>query len=148
MEETGAHVSRTQHEAINSCQVMNEMVSRVAASANSFRHSAEQASILNQRTEEIGGIVSVINNIAEQTNLLALNAAIEAARAGESGRGFAVVADEVQQLALRAADATKNITRLISDVRAAKDVIVESIELSQNNIHEGMGILKKLCASH
>ncbi|HRH78824.1 MAG TPA: methyl-accepting chemotaxis protein, partial [Cellvibrionaceae bacterium] len=139
VEETGAHVSRTQHEAINSCRVMNEMVSRVAASANSFRHSAEQASILNQRTEEIGGIVSVINNIAEQTNLLALNAAIEAARAGESGRGFAVVADEVRSLALRAADATKNITRLISDVRAAKDVIVESIELSQNNIHEGMG---------
>ena len=88
VEETGAHVSRTQHEAINSCQVMNEMVSRVAASANSFRHSAEQASILNQRTEEIGGIVSVINNIAEQTNLLALNAAIEAARAGESGAGL------------------------------------------------------------
>ena len=71
-----------------------------------------------QDGENIGKIVTVINNIAEQTNLLALNAAIEAARAGESGLGFAVVADEVRSLSL-------NIQSEIQEIRQQTDSLQE-----------------------
>ncbi|WP_028571462.1 methyl-accepting chemotaxis protein [Desulfonatronum lacustre] len=64
---------------------------------------------LGQQAEQIGRIMTVIEDIADQTNLLALNAAIEAARAGDAGRGFAVVADEVRKLAEKTMNATKEV---------------------------------------
>ncbi|MBU2978242.1 methyl-accepting chemotaxis protein [Alteromonas sp. C1M14] len=92
---------------------------------------------LEDRTKEIGSIVSVIGSISDQTNLLALNAAIEAARAGESGRGFAVVADEVRNLSLRTGEATQQIEKMINEVQKETAASVLAMEETQPLVENG-----------
>ena len=122
LEETSA----TMHQMHASVQNNNKNAQDVTQLSQNVQEQATQGSSVMQETIEamgnieessqrIGDIVSLIDSIAFQTNLLALNAAVEAARAGEHGRGFAVVASEVRSLAQKAADAAKDITKLIDE---------------------------------
>ncbi len=97
----------------------NELASSAEAVANKGGEVVMQVvatmSDIQQSSNRIADIISVIDGIAFQTNILALNAAVEAARAGEQGRGFAVVATEVRNLAQRSASAAREIKDLITD---------------------------------
>ena len=83
---------------------------------------------LGKKSQQIGGILEIINELAEQTNILSINASIEAAGSGEAGRRFAVVADEIRKLADRVGGSTKEIRSLIEEVRAAVNTTVMATE--------------------
>lgn len=103
-----------------------------------FRMSTKAIDQLEDKSKEIGRIVSLITTIAQQTNLLALNAAIEAARAGEQGRGFAVVAGEVKKLAEQSAGAAREIGTLIHKIQEEINQAVLSMAEGNEAIETGV----------
>ena len=98
--------------------------------------TAEVVNRLGERAENVGTILTVIEDITDQTSLLALNAAILAAQAGEHGKGFAVVAAEIRELANRTAASTQEIGTLIASVqeesREAVEVMQEEISMVED----------------
>ncbi|WP_347505716.1 methyl-accepting chemotaxis protein [Pseudomonas anguilliseptica] len=119
----------------------NEVVHNTITGMDNIREQIQDTSKrikrLGESSQEIGDIVSLINDIADQTNILALNAAIQASMAGDAGRGFAVVADEVQRLAERSSAATKQIEALVKTIQADTNEAVISMEQTTSEVVRG-----------
>jgi len=98
---------------------------------------------VNTEAEQIGGILTVIDEIADQTNLLALNAAIEAARAGNAGRGFAVVADEVRKLAEKTSSATDEIMKKITAMRNSTTQAEKAMLSTREKVDQGTSLVQQ-----
>ncbi|OGP18510.1 MAG: hypothetical protein A2V21_310125 [Deltaproteobacteria bacterium GWC2_55_46] len=129
---------KTREIAAKGGQVVHEAIAAMKDVAEATSVSAGTIKKLGASSEEIGTIVSVINDIADQTNLLALNAAIEAARAGEQGRGFAVVADEVRKLAERTTRATKEISVMIQSIQDETSRAVSAMNEGTGKVENGL----------
>ncbi|UJW73457.1 methyl-accepting chemotaxis protein [Rhizobium sp. SL42] len=114
LEEITTTVKTSTERAHEATQMVRETKDSAGKSGDIVRNAIDAMGRIEQSSQKISQIISVIDEIAFQTNLLALNAGVEAARAGEAGRGFAVVAQEVRELAQRSANAAKEIKTLIN----------------------------------
>ncbi|KCX17082.1 MULTISPECIES: methyl-accepting chemotaxis protein [Acinetobacter calcoaceticus/baumannii complex] len=128
--------------ASNGAQVVNRSIEGMDTIREQIQETSKRIKRLGESSQEIGNIVSLINDIADQTNILALNAAIQASMAGEAGRGFAVVADEVQRLAERSASATKQIETLVKTIQTDTNEAVISMEQTTTEVVRGANLAK------
>ncbi len=147
--------SATTEELARASASIAETVGDVAAQAAETRDNLERAEAdiqassertlsLADRVNQIGVILTLINEIADQTNLLALNAAIEAARAGEGGKGFAVVAEEVRRLAERSKSSAAEIAVITEGVHAETNATVMAMEKGANQMQRGLALLEEV----
>ena len=149
IDQVSANASESADVALRSVQIASNGADVVNRSIEGMDHIREQIQETSKRikrlgesSQEIGNIVSLINDIADQTNILALNAAIQASMAGEAGRGFAVVADEVQRLAERSASATKQIKGLVKTIQTDTNEAVISMEQTTAEVVRGANLAK------
>jgi twitching motility protein PilJ len=118
-------------------QVVQNTIGGMDTIREQIQETSKRIKRLGESSQEIGDIVSLINDISDQTNILALNAAIQASMAGDAGRGFAVVADEVQRLAERSGAATKQIEALVKTIQSDTQEAVLSMEQTTAEVVRG-----------
>ncbi len=118
-------------------QAVTSTVSGINSTRDTIRETEKRIKRLGERSQEISGVVNLINTIPERTHILALNASMHAASAGEAGRGFAVVADEVQRLAENAREATSQIATLVSNIQIETADTVNAMNTAISQVVDG-----------
>lgn len=135
--ESASVAERAVYIANNGAKVVQNTIDGMDTIREQIQDTSKRIKRLGESSQEIGDIVSLINDIADQTNILALNAAIQASMAGDAGRGFAVVADEVQRLAERSTAATKQIETLVKAIQNDTNEAVISMEQTTSEVVRG-----------
>ncbi|WP_308430690.1 methyl-accepting chemotaxis protein, partial [Deinococcus piscis] len=121
-------------------QAVQETLSGMQGIRTTAQTAEERIAALSERSKQIGQIVDTISGIASQTNLLSLHASIEAAGAGEAGERFSVVAEEVRQLADESAQATRQITTLISGIQSEIAEVVRTMRDNAAQVNQGYAV--------
>ncbi|MHB8876657.1 MAG: methyl-accepting chemotaxis protein, partial [Myxococcaceae bacterium] len=130
--ENAGSVARLAEQTLQAAQAGMKSAEAFFASMGRMRKGnqgiADSVVKLNKRVQQIGRIVEFINGIADKSDLLALNAELEGTKAGEVGRGFSLVAAEMRRLAESVMESTREIGRLIEEIRDATNSAVMATE--------------------
>ena len=149
--DSAQRVAQVAEKTAGSARMGEQTVGRTRESMASIQRQVELIVThmldLGRKSQQIGGVIDLINELAEQTNILAINATIEAVGAGEAGKRFSVVADEIRKLADRVGGSTKEIRGLIEDVRAAVNTTVMVTEAGSKAVDAGSRQVVDVAAS-
>lgn len=137
-------VARSVEDARNEMTELAQISMEVQQSFDAMKETFSQ---LQSAIRAIQQCMSKIVSIADETNILAINASIEAARAGSAGRGFSVVAEQVKRLAEEIKVLTGEVDAGVSDVEDSAGQLSNRIDLSQQTLGQGVGIVEETNAS-
>ncbi|SHF90227.1 methyl-accepting chemotaxis protein [Ornithinibacillus halophilus] len=121
----------------NGTEIMKSTTSQMKKIDQIVQEAVLKVKGLDEQSQKITSLVTVIKDVADQTNLLALNAAIEAARAGEHGKGFAVVADEVRKLAEQVSVSVTDITGIVTTIQTESSDVANTLQGGYKEVEEG-----------
>jgi DNA-binding LacI/PurR family transcriptional regulator len=135
-------VANAAQQSVDVSKTGQDAVTNTMAGMETIQHQvadiAQSILALSERTQQIGEIISAVEEIADQSRLLALNASIEAARAGDEGLGFAVVAREMRHLAGQSREATAKVSGILNEIQRAANTAVMVTEEGSKGAQTGM----------
>ena len=142
-EESNRSAERATNATNDALETVNGTVKGMESIRETISETEKRIKRLGERSQEITGIVNLINTISERTHVLALNASMQAAVAGEAGRGFAVVAEEVQRLAESSRNATQQIGTLVGNIQLETNETIATVNRTITQVVTGSAQAQK-----
>ncbi len=140
-------VARAAEDTFQNAKAAAKAVEDTIAGMMSIKSQTEQNTskifALGDKIQDIGNVVTMINDIADQTKLIAFNAAIEAAGAGDAGKRFSIVAGEVRRLADTVVESIDQIKRTITEIQLATNELILSSEKGVKDVEEGVNVASR-----
>lgn len=136
-EKSNRSAERASQATSTALETVNSTVKGMESIRETIAETEKRIKRLGERSQEITGIVNLINTISERTHVLALNASMQAAVAGEAGRGFAVVAEEVQRLAESSRNATQQIGTLVNNIQLETNETISTVNRTIGQVVQG-----------
>ncbi len=136
-EQSNVSAEQATHATETALETVNGTVKGMESIRETIAETEKRIKRLGERSQEISGIVNLINTISERTHVLALNASMQAAVAGEAGRGFAVVAEEVQRLAESSRNATQQIATLVNNIQLETNETISTVNRTIGQVVQG-----------
>lgn len=136
-EQSNASANKATAVTDTALETVNGTVKGMESIRETIAETEKRIKRLGERSQEISGIVNLINTISERTHVLALNASMQAAVAGEAGRGFAVVAEEVQRLAESSRTATQQISTLVNNIQLETNETISTVNRTIGQVVQG-----------
>lgn len=125
--EAVAQIGERGRQAIESTIGSNQQVGSL------YQTLVQTLTTLEGQSNQIKGIIDLLNTISDETHLLSLNAAIEAAGAGEYGERFGVVAREVKNLSDRSTASSRQASIILHEV---EEGIKQAVKTAQHGQRE------------
>ncbi|MCR5218504.1 methyl-accepting chemotaxis protein [Treponema sp.] len=119
----------TKKEIETSLEVLKQNISQLDNINTSNLEIINGIKNLGSQIENIGSVVTIINNIADQTRIIAFNAELEAVSAGNEGKNFHIVSTEIRRLATSTMNSIQEIQTFIQNIQESARKLIES---SQN----------------
>jgi|UniRef100_A0A7C3E202 methyl-accepting chemotaxis protein len=119
-----------------------QVQARVTALADIIKTSVDDTNRLQNQSEKINEILSIMSEISSTTNVLSINASIVAARYGARGKEFDVVAREIRKLSEGTERSLKDITVLVNEVKnSISSVSTKLQKVNQEILNQNESIL-------
>lgn len=99
---------------------------------------------LEKQIENIGNVISIINDIADQTRIIAFNAELESVSAGEEGHNFHIVSTEIRRLANNTLNSVSETQKYIENIQASAQKLIASSNAGTSLIAEEMELTAEL----
>ena len=99
---------------------------------------------LGKQIDNIGDVISIINDIADQTRIIAFNAELEAVSAGDGGHNFHIVATEIRRLANSTTNSINEIKNYIQNIQSASKNLISFSEIGTQSIQDESHLAQEL----
>lgn len=130
------------HKSMKEAMEVTERMQSTVSFINTVKAQSDEATEkimrLGETIDEIGKVLTLIEEVASQTKLLAFNASIEAVSAGEAGKRFSIVAKHIKDLADNTSASTEEIRKLIEEIKSLAHTTILSTEQMQKAVNKGV----------